>query len=84
MNNLKRALASTGGRDGLSITIPASYWYLQHFDIVKLADTVDWFNIMTYDLHGYVISILHPDKHKRDLKAITDMISDLGTLETNG
>lgn len=51
--NLKKALTSTGGRDGLSITIPASYWYLQHFDIANIANTIDWFNIMTYDLHGY-------------------------------
>ncbi|OKP10021.1 Endochitinase [Penicillium subrubescens] len=35
MANLKSALDSTG-RNELSITLPASYWYLQHFDIVKL------------------------------------------------
>jgi GH18 family chitinase len=52
IRNLKQALSSTGGRDGLSITLPASYWYLQHFDIKTLANDVDWFNIMSYDLHG--------------------------------
>lgn len=52
MKSLKAALKATGGRDGLSITIPASYWYLQHFDIKELAKHVDFFNIMTYDLHG--------------------------------
>jgi GH18 family chitinase len=26
--NLKKSLKSTGGRDGVSITLPASYWYL--------------------------------------------------------
>ena len=35
-----------------TVTLPSSYWYLQHFDIVKMAKTVDWFNIMSYDLHG--------------------------------
>ncbi|KAL4775859.1 hypothetical protein BDW60DRAFT_225034 [Aspergillus nidulans var. acristatus] len=50
--NLKKALKASGGRDGLSITLPASYWYLQHFDIVKLQNHVDFFNIMSYDLHG--------------------------------
>lgn len=25
---------------------------LQHFDIVSLQDNVDWFNVMTYDIHG--------------------------------
>lgn len=52
MANLKKALKTSGGRDGLSITLPASYWYLQHFDIVKLQEHVDFFNIMSYDLHG--------------------------------
>ncbi|KAL1591786.1 hypothetical protein SLS60_011785 [Paraconiothyrium brasiliense] len=36
----------------LSIAIPASYWYLQHFDINSMQSYVDWFNIMTYDIHG--------------------------------
>jgi chitinase len=25
---------------------------MQHFDIVSIDPIVDWFNIMTYDLHG--------------------------------
>jgi GH18 family chitinase len=45
--NLKSHLKSTGGRSGVSITLPASYWYLQHFDIVKLQVSVDFFNIMS-------------------------------------
>jgi GH18 family chitinase len=52
MANLKTAMKSWGGRDGLSITLPASYWYLQHFDIANLQKHVDFFNIMTYDIHG--------------------------------
>ncbi|KAL3443940.1 hypothetical protein BJX65DRAFT_298006 [Aspergillus insuetus] len=52
MANLKKALKASGGRDGLSITLPASYWYLQHFDIAKLQKSVNFFNIMSYDLHG--------------------------------
>ena len=32
--------------------IPSSYWYMQNFDIVNLVKVVDWFNVMTYDLHG--------------------------------
>lgn len=36
----------------VSIAIPASYWYLQNFDLKALESTVDWFNIMTYDMHG--------------------------------
>ncbi|KAL2211280.1 chitinase [Sarocladium strictum] len=36
----------------VSMAIPASYWYLQNFDIQALEATVDWFNLMTYDVHG--------------------------------
>ncbi|EGX89977.1 class V chitinase, putative [Cordyceps militaris CM01] len=49
--NLKAALKSSG-RDEVSLTLPASMWYLKHFDIVKLEKDVDFFNIMSYDLHG--------------------------------
>ncbi|KID94681.1 Glycoside hydrolase, subgroup, catalytic core, partial [Metarhizium majus ARSEF 297] len=49
---LKKSLKTTGGRDGVSITLPASYWYLQHFDIKKLVKHVNFFNIMSYDIHG--------------------------------
>ncbi|KAL6229266.1 hypothetical protein BDW75DRAFT_245886 [Aspergillus navahoensis] len=52
LQRLKQALKSAGGRDGLTITLPASYWFLQHFDVVKLEKYVDFFNMMTYDLHG--------------------------------
>lgn len=52
MRNLKNGLAQNGARNGVSITIPASYWYLQHFDIKTLADSVDFFSLMSYDLHG--------------------------------
>ncbi|GAB1214599.1 hypothetical protein ATERTT37_003763 [Aspergillus terreus] len=52
MANLKNALTSSGGRDELSLTLPTSYWYLQHFDIRSLVKSVDYFNYMSYDLHG--------------------------------
>ncbi|KAF3384739.1 LysM domain-containing protein [Penicillium rolfsii] len=52
LRNLRRALDGTGLDFGLSITIPSSYWYMQHFDIVSIDPIVSWFNIMTYDLHG--------------------------------
>lgn len=37
---------------GFSITLPVSYWYLRHFDIAGMEPYVDWFNVMTYDIHG--------------------------------
>ncbi|ROT42462.1 hypothetical protein SODALDRAFT_16059 [Sodiomyces alkalinus F11] len=41
-----------GTRYGLSIAIPASYWYLRHFDVGAIQNHVDWINVMTYDIHG--------------------------------
>lgn len=53
VRNLKAVLnASSGGRNGLSLTVPVSFWYLQNFDIVELAKWADFFNAMSYDLHG--------------------------------
>ncbi|KAK3938613.1 hypothetical protein QBC46DRAFT_440079, partial [Diplogelasinospora grovesii] len=51
IGNLKSAIASTS-RGGLTVTLPVAYWYLRHFDIKKLEPHVDWFNMMSYDLHG--------------------------------
>lgn len=50
MANLKKALKDY--KFGLSVTLPTSYWYLQHFDLESLDSSVDWFNFMSYDLHG--------------------------------
>ncbi|DAA74181.1 TPA_exp: putative Class V chitinase [Trichophyton benhamiae CBS 112371] len=52
LRRLRRRLNQTGRKFGLSITLPASYWYLRGFDIVNLEPHVDWFNVMTYDIHG--------------------------------
>jgi len=48
LKNLRGVL----GNRGLTITLPASFWYLQHFDIKNMEPILDWFNIMSYDLHG--------------------------------
>ncbi|KAF7505728.1 hypothetical protein GJ744_000494 [Endocarpon pusillum] len=52
LKNLKAALGSSGHNYGLTLTLPSSYWYMQHFDIIAMEKIVDWFNVMTYDLHG--------------------------------
>lgn len=41
MKQLKAAI----GTKGLSVTLPSSYWYLQHFDIASLEEHIDWFNV---------------------------------------
>nr|AIT18909.1 chitinase [Hirsutella thompsonii] len=45
-------------RYGISIAIPASYWYLRGFNLKALEPSVDWFNIMTYDIHGTWDSVI--------------------------
>jgi GH18 family chitinase len=36
----------------LTLTLPASYWYLRGFNLPSLERYVDYFNVMTYDIHG--------------------------------
>ncbi|KAI1382677.1 family 18 glycosyl hydrolase [Hypoxylon trugodes] len=49
---VKELRSAFGDRYGISLTLPTSYWYLQHFDLGSIHANVDWFNFMTYDLHG--------------------------------
>jgi len=36
----------------VTMTLPSSYWYLRGFNIKNLERYVNWFNVMTYDIHG--------------------------------
>ena len=45
---LAKELKSALGQKGLSMTLPTSFWYLQHFDVNSLQESVDWFNFMSY------------------------------------
>lgn len=49
---LQELKAAFGDRYGVSITLPASYWYLQGFDVKAMQHYVDWMNVMSYDIHG--------------------------------
>ncbi|KAJ8132429.1 hypothetical protein O1611_g1195 [Lasiodiplodia mahajangana] len=49
LSELRSAL---GTRYGITVTLPSSYWYMQHFDITNMEKYLDWFNVMTYDIHG--------------------------------
>ncbi|KAF1971118.1 class V chitinase Chi100 [Bimuria novae-zelandiae CBS 107.79] len=49
LDELKQAMPA--GKT-VSITAPASYWYLQYFPIQALSLVVDYIVYMTYDLHG--------------------------------
>jgi hypothetical protein len=45
--------AAFGSKYGITVTLPTSYWYLQHFDLKGLQPNVDWFNLMSYDCKSY-------------------------------
>jgi GH18 family chitinase len=44
--------AAWGTKYGISATIPSSYWYLRWFDLKGMERNLDWFNFMSYDIHG--------------------------------
>lgn len=46
---VKEMRGAFGRRFGISATLPASYWYLQHFDVQSMERYIDWFNLMSYD-----------------------------------
>lgn len=46
---VKEMRAAFGNNYGITVTLPTSYWYLQHFDLPGLQDNVNWFNLMSYD-----------------------------------
>lgn len=43
--------AFSGTRWQLTVTIPTGYWYLRGFDLEGMVQYVDWFNVMTFDIH---------------------------------
>ncbi|KAK4143425.1 glycoside hydrolase superfamily [Dichotomopilus funicola] len=52
VRRLRERLNQSGRDYGLTITLPASYWYLRGFNLQDIEPHLDWFNIMTYDIHG--------------------------------
>ncbi|KAK0116487.1 hypothetical protein ONS95_013501 [Cadophora gregata] len=44
--------AAFGTKFGISIALPSDYTYIQHFDVATLSQYIDFFNFMSYDLHG--------------------------------
>ncbi|KAJ5735165.1 glycoside hydrolase family 18 protein [Penicillium malachiteum] len=81
LKNLKNALGSDGHNYGLTITLPSSYWYMQNFDIKSLESYVDWFNLMTYDLHGtwdstdpYIGSVINAHTNLTEITQTLDLM----------
>ncbi|RMZ85693.1 hypothetical protein DV736_g6556, partial [Chaetothyriales sp. CBS 134916] len=49
---LSEMRATWGTTYGISATLPSSYWYMRWFDIAGMEQYLDWFNFMSYDIHG--------------------------------
>lgn len=49
---VKELRAEFGTSKGVTCTLPSSFWYLQGFDVASMANYVNWFNFMSYDIHG--------------------------------
>ena len=56
------------------MTLPTSYWYLQHFDVKSLQESVDWFNFMSY-----VSSVVFNLKHLIALTVCSRIFMEYGT-----
>ncbi|CZR65426.1 related to chitinase [Phialocephala subalpina] len=68
--------AAFGNRYGISIALPPDYASLQNFNPSALSPFIDFFNFMSYDLHGpWEASILGPQI--RSQSSIIDISSDL-------
>ncbi|KAF7672440.1 glycoside hydrolase family 18 protein [Alternaria burnsii] len=52
LRRLRQRLNTSGREYGISLTLPASYWYLRGFNLQEMEPYLDWFNMMTYDIHG--------------------------------
>lgn len=46
VREMRKAFGKRSPSWDISMAIPASYWYLQHFDISALEPEVSWFNLM--------------------------------------
>ena len=49
---LREMRSNFGGDFGISLALPPSRVSLLHFDVKSMENTVDWYNVMTYNLHS--------------------------------
>ena len=51
IKDIRREFDKSGGGYGITFTIPASYWYLRHFDVSGMIQAgADWANLMSYGI----------------------------------
>ncbi|KAJ6032574.1 hypothetical protein N7540_003306 [Penicillium herquei] len=78
---LKELKAACGSKYGISATLPSSYWYMQGFDVVGMEPYVDWFNFMSYDIHGtwdgnnpYTSAVVQPHTNLSEITEGLDLL----------
>lgn len=49
---LVQELKQAFGSKGLTVTLPTSFWYLQHFDVNAMQEHVDWFVRYSMSISG--------------------------------
>ncbi|KAI8933458.1 hypothetical protein NX059_010072 [Plenodomus lindquistii] len=80
-----KELRQAGKGLGVTLTLPNSYWYLQGFDVKGLEEHVDWFNVMSYDIHGtWDGANRHTRKEVNPHTNITEIAEGLDLLWRNG
>ena len=52
LSEMHSAFQGTAKRYLITIAAPLSNWYLRHFDLSRIKDFLDFFNVMSYDIHG--------------------------------
>ncbi|KAJ5653046.1 hypothetical protein N7490_000049 [Penicillium lividum] len=82
VSTLREVLDASGTSYGITFTTPASYWYLQYFDVPGLLSAgADWTNLMTYDLHGvwdgtdpWIGKIMQAHTNLTEIKSALDLM----------
>ncbi|KAL4877577.1 hypothetical protein BJY04DRAFT_230539 [Aspergillus karnatakaensis] len=78
---LKELKAAVGSKYGITCTLPSSYWYLKGFDLAGMQEYVDFFNFMSYDIHGawdgnseWTSSVINPHTNLTEISAGLDLL----------
>ncbi|KUJ09803.1 glycoside hydrolase [Mollisia scopiformis] len=77
---IKEMKATFGTRYGISVTLPTSYWCLQHFDLPGIYDSIDWFNLMSYDNSGFkfIGPLVPPHTNITEIEGGLDLLGRAG------
>ncbi|KAL7651280.1 hypothetical protein ACMYSQ_011013 [Aspergillus niger] len=86
VSTLRQVLDASGTSYGITFTTPASYWYLQYFDVPgMLSAGADWTNLMTYDLHGvwdgsdiWIGKVMQAHTNLTEIKSALDLMWRVG------